>query len=129
MMTHLSLDRIIELHAEGIHRHGGSPGARDLGIVDSAVAQPQATFGGHELYPTLVEKAAASGYSHVPNHGFIDGNKRVGLAAMDTLLRVNGMKIAATEGDLETVILGVAAGRVSRDRLTGWVRQHIAPLV
>jgi death-on-curing protein len=129
VMTYLSLDQIIELHAEGIRLHGGSLGVRDLGMVDSAAAQPQAAFGGQELYPTLVEKAAALGYSLVSNHGFIDGNKRVGLAAMDTFLRVNGMKIAATDDDLEAVILGVAAGNIVREQLAEWLGQHVVPLI
>lgn len=125
MTIYLTVDQVTVLHAEGIRRHGGSPGVRDPGLVDSAVAQPKAAFGGQDLYPTVVEKAAALGYSLVTNHAFIDGNKRVGLAAMDTFLRVNDHKIDATSDDLEGVILGVADGSVSRDQLIEWVRRHV----
>jgi len=74
----LSLQQVLELHEESIRRHGGSAGVRDLGLVESALAQPDASFGGVEFYPTITEKVAALGFSLVKNRGFIDGNKRVG---------------------------------------------------
>jgi death-on-curing protein len=119
---------VLEIHAEAIRRHGGGPAVHDLGLVDSAVAQPQMTFGGVDLYPTLVEKAAALGFSLTSNHGFVDGNKRVGFAAMDVFLRLNGYKIAAAVDDAEAVSLGVADHKVTRDEYTEWVRQHIVPI-
>jgi death on curing protein len=80
----LSLDDVRSLHARLIAVSGGSDGLRDLGGLESAIAQPRMTFGGVDLYPTVVEKAAALCFSLVMNHPFIDGNKRVGHAAMET---------------------------------------------
>ncbi|MEI7683494.1 MAG: Fic family protein [Planctomycetota bacterium] len=76
MTVYLTLDQVLELHADGIQRYGGDPGIRDLGLVQSAVSQPRMSFAGQELYSTLAEKAAALGFSLIRNHGFLDGNKR-----------------------------------------------------
>ena len=83
------------------------------------------TFDGQELYPTLADKAAALGYSLVKNHPFVDGNKRVGHAAMETFLVLNGHEIAADVEEQEQVILGIAAGRISREGFTSWVRSRL----
>jgi death-on-curing protein len=74
-MRHLSLAEVIELHRMVIEQAGGSPGLRDLGALESAVAQPRMTFGGADLYPSLVEKSAALCFSLVKNHPFVDGNQ------------------------------------------------------
>jgi death on curing protein len=124
----LSLQQVLELHEEAIRRYGGSVGVRDLGLVDSALAQPDASFGGVEFYPTLVEKIAALGFSLVRNHGFIDGNKRVGYAAMDVFARGNGHRLAATTDDAEAATLAVAASQWTLAQLTEWVRTHLQPL-
>lgn len=96
--------------------------------LESAIAQPRATFGGVELYPTLVEKAAALCLSLVENHPFVDGNKRVGHAAMETFLVLNGAEVDAQVGDQERLMLDLAAGRIDRSQLTDWLRQHLRPL-
>ena len=75
MMKYLSTTQIIDLHKKIIAQTGGSEGIRDYGALDSAAAQPQMTFGGEDLYPSIVEKASALGYSLIQNHPFIDGNK------------------------------------------------------
>jgi death on curing protein len=124
MTRYLSVDQVLELQAETIREHGGSAGVRDLGLVESAVAQPSMTFGGVELYPTLIDKAAALGFSLVANHAFIDGNKRVGLAAMDVFLRVNGYAVRAPLDEFEATILAVASGTMDRSAFTAWVQQH-----
>ena len=127
-MIYLGLEQILVLHQEAIRLHGGSPGVRDLGLLDSAAAQPQMTFGGHELYPTLIEKATILGFTLIKNHGFIDGNKRVGFAALDVFLRVNGFLVSASTDDAEAITLAVAAGTATRDDFTDWVRQHVEPI-
>ena len=78
MQTHkfLSLDEVLELHDDQISSFGGTPGLRDEGLLESALAQPQATFGGQFLHPTIAEQAAAYLYHIAMNHPFIDGNKR-----------------------------------------------------
>ncbi len=83
------------------------------------------TFGGEELYPTIVEKAAALGFSMIKNHPFVDGNKRTGHAAMETFLVLNGFEIEATVDEQEKIILQVASGELGRDDFTDWLRAHI----
>ena len=82
-MIYLSTDEVIRLHESIIQQSGGAAGVRDRGLVDSAVYQPQATYGGQDLLPTIEEKAAALGFSLAMNHAFVDGNKRVAHAAME----------------------------------------------
>ena len=124
-MRHLSLAEVIELHRMVIEQAGGLPGLRDLGALESAVAQPRMTFGGTDLYPSLVEKSAALCFSLVKNHPFVDGNKRVGHAAMETLLVLNGFEIDASTDEQEQVVLALAAGQLSREDLVGWLRKHV----
>ena len=87
------------------------------------------TFGGQELYPTLVDKAAALGFSLIQNHPFVDGNKRTGHAAMETFLVLNGYKIRGTVDEQVEVILHVAASEMGRDGFLDWLRQHIQAIV
>ena len=93
----LSLDEVLELHANQISSFGGTPGLRDEGLLESALAQPQATFGGQFLHPTLSEQAAAYLYHIAMNHPFIDGNKRTAFAVRDTFLRLNDCALNLTD--------------------------------
>jgi death on curing protein len=128
MIRYLSIEQVIVLHDESIRQHGGAEGIRDRGLIESAVAQPSMTFGGEELYPTLIDKAAAFGYSLIANHAFVDGNKRVGLAALDVFLRVNGFVVRAGLEEFETAILAVAAGTMKRHAFAEWLHVHTVPL-
>jgi death-on-curing protein len=83
------------------------------------------TFGGDDLYPTLEEKVAALGFSLVNNHPFIDGNKRVGHAAMETFLVLNGFEIEGDVDAQEKLMLGLASGQISRADLLRWLQEHI----
>lgn len=123
-MRYLSLAEVIDLHRMLIAPAGGSPGLRDFGALESAVAQPRMTFGG-DLYPSLLEKAAALCFSLVKNHPFVDGNKRVGHAAMETLLLLNGFEIEASTDEQEQLVLALAAGQLSREDLVAWLRAHV----
>jgi death-on-curing protein len=107
-----------------MEQSGGSVGVRDLGALESALAQPRMTFGG-ELYPTIAEKAAALGFSLIMNHPFVDGNKRAGHAAMETFLVLNGYEIEAAVDEQERIILQVASGELGRDEFTDWLRGHL----
>lgn len=127
-MWHLSVEQIIEIHGRVIHQSGGSPGLRDRGSLKSSVLQPLQVFGGQELYPSLVEKAAALGYFLIQNHPFVDGNKRIGHAAMETLLVLNGFEISASVDEQEAIILSVAKSATSRPALTQWLGEHVAPI-
>jgi death-on-curing protein len=123
-MRFLSREEVLELHRLLLAQSGGSPGLRDAGALDSALAQPLMTFGAEELYPTLMDKAAALGFSLVMNHPFVDGNKRVGHAVMETFLVLNGYEIAASPDEQEQVILRLAAGEMDREDFTKWLRSH-----
>ena len=89
-MRYLTAREIIVLHSRIISRTGGAFGIRDRQALESAVAQPQMTFDGDELYPTISAKTAALGHALIQNHAFVDGNKRIGQAAMEVLLVLNG---------------------------------------
>ena len=127
-MRYLTLGEVLDLHRRVIEQSGGADGVRELGGVESAVAQPQMSFGGEELYPTIESKATALCFSLVMNHPFVDGNKRVGHAAMETFLVMNGCELAADVDDAEKVILTLAAGELSREELLEWVTSHIKRL-
>ena len=124
-MRFLRLDEALYLHRRIIEETGGSGGLRDPGALESALAQPQMTFGGEDLYPGLAEKASALCFSLIQNHPFVDGNKRVGHAAMVAFLELNGHRLQADVDEQEHMILGVAAGSIGRERLVSWVSSHM----
>jgi death-on-curing protein len=124
-MRYLTLAEVVELHELVLAATGGAAGVRDLGGLESALAQPKATFDGRDLHQTLVEKAAALGFSLVQNHPFVDGNKRTAHAAMETFLVLNGSEIAASVNEQERLMTEVATGRVQREQLVGWLRDHV----
>ena len=126
-VRYLSLGEVVELHRLVVAQAGGAAGLRDLGALESAVAQPRATFAGAELYPSLAEKAAALGYSLALNHPFIDGNKRVAHAALETFLVLNGRELEAGVDDAERTILALAAGALTREQFVAWVTRHLVP--
>ncbi len=126
-MRCLTLAELLELHRRIIEQSGGASGIRDLGLAESALNQPQMSFGGAELYATLQEKAAALCFSLVKNHPFTDGNKRIGHAAMETFLMMNGFELEADVDDSESVILRLAAGELDRQTFAAWVAAHVTP--
>lgn len=126
-MRSLTVEQIVYLHRAIIQSTGGSLGIRDEAAIDSAVAQPRMSFGGSDLYPTPASKAAALSHSLISGHPFIDGNKRVGHAALETILILNGSEISASVDEQERVILAVAAGELSRDDFIAWVESHAVP--
>lgn len=124
-MRYVSVSEVLELHRRIVRISGGSFGLRDRGALESAVAQPQQTFDGEDLYPTLPSKAATLGFSLIQNHPFVDGNKRIGHAALEVTLLLNGFELDAHVDEQERVILGVASGSMTRDEFAAWVAQHI----
>lgn len=118
---------MIALHRKIIDESGGAHGVHDLIGLDSAVAQPQMTFGEADLYPTIGEKASALGFSLIMNHAFKDGNKRIGQAAMELFLLLNGYEINASVDEQERIIMSVAASQFSKSEFTDWVLRHLAP--
>lgn len=127
-MRYLTLEQVIDLHSLVIAQSGGASGVRDLNALESAVAQPMMTFDSVDLYPTMAAKAAALAHSLIQNHSFVDGNKRIGHAAMEVFLVINGAEIDATIDDQETMIIDVASGRVSRAGFTEWIEERLVPL-
>lgn len=125
MCRYLDLGEVLRLYRLMMKQSGGIVGIRDLGLLESALAQPRATFGGAELYPTVVEKAGALGFSLIQNHAFVDGNKRIGHASMEVFLVMNGYEIEANVEEQEVVVLGVASGEVSRRSLIEWLQEHV----
>lgn len=126
-MRFLTVEEVLELHRRVVEQSGGAAGLRDRGALESAVAQPRMGFGGVDLYPDLAAKAAALGFSLVCNHPFVDGNKRIGHAAMETYLVLNGAELAADVDDQERTILSLAAGTLSRDDFSAWVTGRVVP--
>lgn len=126
-MRLLTLSEVLELHRLVVEQVGGAASVRDLGALESAVAQPAASFDGRDLYSSVEEKAAALGFSLIRNHPFSDGNKRVGHAAIETTLLLNGMRLESSVDDAERIILAVAAGTGSREELLAWIRQAAVP--
>lgn len=127
-MRYLSLNEALEIYRKIIRQSGGSFGIRDLHALESSLAQPRATFGGDDLYPTVTEKASALGFSLIQNHPFVDGNKRIGHAALETFLVINGCEIDASVDEQEQIILLVASGLMKRDEFTTWLRNHVTPI-
>jgi death on curing protein len=113
MIRYLTLVEVLDLHRQIIEQYKGAIGIRDLKALESAVAQPRMTFGGEDLYPTIVDKASALGFSIIMNHPFLDGNKRTGHAAMETFLILNGLEINASVDEQERIILTLASGNWS----------------
>ena len=109
-MRYLTFAEVLELHRRVVAETGGATALRDLGALESATAQPRASFGGNDLYPSLEEKAAALAFSLIQNHPFVDGNKRAGHAALETFLVLNEKELNADADESERIILAVASG-------------------
>ena len=124
MTTYLSLAQVLELHRRQIKRFGGATGLRDRGAVEAAVARPQLTFGGEDLYPEIADKASALMHSLVMNHPFVDGNKRVGAHACLLFLLANGVEPIFSPAELTEITLAVARGEVTAEALSIWLRQR-----
>lgn len=124
MTLFLSVEQIIEIHRLLVADFGGAHGLRDRGGLEAAVARPQTTFGGEDLYPGLPDKAAALAHSLVLNHPFLDGNKRVGAMAAELFLLINGAELRATDQELIAVTLQTSEGKLTAEALTIWFRQR-----
>ncbi len=125
-IDYLTAVQVLFIHARLLAETGGAPGVRDLGLLESAVARPQATFDGQDLYPDLYAKVAALMAGLVNNHPFIDGNKRVGVTAAALFLVRNGLQLRASNEELEQVTLEVAQGRLNVDQMATWFTRHTA---
>lgn len=124
MIRYLTLIEVLELHRRILKQSGGALGIRDIGLLESAIAQPRMTFSGEDLYPGLLEKAVALGFSIIMNHPFVDGNKRTGHAATETFLILNGMEINASVNEQERLVLAITSGKLGREAFLDWLQQN-----
>ena len=122
---HLDLDIVREIHTEVIENFGGSAGIRDIALLESAIAAPQAGFSGKSVYHDIIEIAAAYLYYLCRNHPFLDGNKRTALGACIVFLRLNNMQTARDSSAWEELTLAVAASVLDRDELTERLRKLV----
>ena len=120
----LSLDEVIELHRDQIERYGGGAGIRDVDLLQSAIAMPQAGFGGQFLHADLYEMGAACLFHIVQNHPFVDGNKRVGAAAAMVFLELNHVEVRVSNETLVETLLAVAQGKLGKAAIAESLRKH-----
>ncbi len=123
----LTLENILQIHADTIENDGGSDGIRDLGLIDAAINMPRQTFGGQYLHDGMPEMAAAYLFHICQGHAFVDGNKRVALLAADVFLDVNEWELTASATEAEAVVLAVADGKMSKSEVTDWFTKVCAP--
>jgi death-on-curing protein len=123
-MHYLTVEQVLFLHARLMAETGGSHGVRDLGLLQSAIARPQASFEGVDLYPDLFTQAAAMLDSVARNHPFVDGNKRTAIAAAALFLRRNGYRLTALNDEMVTFMMTVAQGEAPLEVMSDWLRQH-----
>ena len=121
----LGIDEVLALHADLIDRYGGAPGVRDLGLLESAVAAPEASFDGNYLHATLPEMAGAYLFHLAKNHPFVDGNKRIAAAAMFMFLYLNSLTLDCEEDELVALTVGAASGRVTKAEVAVFVAAHL----
>lgn len=124
MTTYLTPQQVLFIHARLIATTGGEHGVRDVGLLASAMARPQATFDGADLYPDLFEKAAALMASLALNHPFVDGNKRTAIAAAALFLRQNGLRLETTNAELERFTLSVTNEHLAIPQIADWFRRY-----
>jgi death on curing protein len=123
-MELLDIENIILFHKKIVNQTGGSDGIRDLGLIESALNRALMTFDGKELYESLEMKIAVIAHGLISNHGFIDGNKRIGIAVMILLLKMNNIMITYTQQELISLGLGVAEGKFKEKDILAWIERH-----
>jgi death-on-curing protein len=127
-MNYLTPEQVLFIHSRVIAETGGIHGVRDLGLLESAVARPQATFDGKELYADVFIKAAALMDSLVNNHPFADGNKRTGVMSAGLFLLINGYKLKTSSVGVEDITMRVAMKKVTIEKLAQWMRKNSRPV-
>jgi len=123
----LTLDEVLSLHADQIERYDGGSGVRDMPLLGSALGMPQTSMGGKYLHGTLAEMAAAYLFHIARNHPFVDGNKRTALMTTLIFLGLNGRSLKAGDDELTDLVLGVAAGKVSKAQTGVFIERYSRP--
>ena len=121
-------DVVLTIHADLLQRYGGEPAVRDVGRLDSALAQPRMTFSGKYVHKSLFGKTAAYGFHVCKNHPFVDGNKRVAFVLMDIFLQKNGWEIISPEEEGYRMMMDLASGKLRKAQLPSWLKRHSSKL-
>ena len=118
------IDDILVFHSKLVARTGGIDGVRSLPLIESALYRFHSSFGGEDVYPSIEEKAAAVACGLIQNHGFLDGNKRIGTAIFLLILRQNGVLLQYTQQELIEMILSIACSKSDIPELVAWIHVH-----
>jgi len=124
-MKTISFEQVLQFHTKLINRTGGSDGVKDSGLVKSALERHKSTFDGEDLYPTLIDKITVTTVSLVRNHGFIDGNKRIGVSVMVLLLKMNHLEIKFSQTELIDLGIGLASNSLDEEEVKIWITDHL----
>ncbi len=124
----ISISQVLDIHQDEINSFGGTSGVRDEGLLDSALAQAQATFGGELLHPTIYDQAAAYLYHLAMNHPFIDGNKRAAFAVMDTFITLNGYSLNLSQEQAYNLVIQVVQKEISKEELSAFLELYLQRL-
>ena len=124
-MTILDLEQLLQLHALVIESTGGSAGLRDLGRLEAALATQTQNVFGDELYPTILDKAAAMIRGIIADHAFVDGNKRTAMLVGLTLLKINGLTFSFNSGEIEDFAIEIAIQKLDVPQIVDWLHTHI----
>lgn len=127
-MKYLSVKDVLLLHNMAIDESGGSHGLRDLGLLESAVARPQVSFGGEDLYPNIFLKAGVLVHGLLRNHPFVDGNKRTSMYSAMTFLELNGYRFEAKQKEVVEFALKVENEKLSVEEIAKWLKEHARKL-
>lgn len=119
-----TVEEVLLLHRKLIEQTGGSHGVRSMPLIESALGRATTSFAGKEAYNTLVEKTVAIGCGLIQNHGFIDGNKRIGIAVMLLILRHNQVTLSYSQAELITLGLDIATGKEDVEEVAKWIEHH-----
>lgn len=125
MINGINYEDVLLFHRKLIESTGGSHGVRDEGLIQSALGKAFVTFDGMERYPDVLDKIAATTFALVNNHGFIDGNKRIGLVVMIFLMKTNGLELEYCTDEVIRLGLDLAAGNCSENGLKIWIESHL----
>ncbi len=123
-ITFLKAQQVLFIHDQMVKKFGGSFGIRDLGLIESAVARPKATFEGKYLYPSLFDKAAALLQSLLKNHAFVDGNKRTALTSTGIFLKKNHYKLTNHHKEEAEFAIRVDNGNLTIEQISKWLQEH-----
>jgi death-on-curing protein len=123
-IVYITLDTVLAIHDDLVTKYGGSHGIRDLGLIQSAIARPQSSFGGDDLYPNVFDKAAALFHSLMFNHAFIDGNKRTTIVSASRFLSLNGFELDVSQEDFVAFPLLVENKHLSIEKISKWIENN-----